>query len=50
MSTTSYYKGVPYMQISDMILGVKIIGGKVSVGNVNGVVGFVSVLKPQPRF
>ena len=35
------------MQISDMILGVNIVGGKVSVTSVNGARGFGGALRPQ---
>ena len=38
------------MQISDMILGVNIINGKVSVASVNRAEGFGGVLRPQRGF
>ena len=38
-----FFKWVPYMQISDMILGVNIIGEKVNAASVIG--GFGGVLK-----
>ena len=38
------------MQISDMILGVNIISGKMSVASVNGAGGSGGVLRPQPGF
>ena len=45
-----FFKQVPYMQISDMISGVNIIGRKVSVSSVNGPRGFGGVLRPQWGF
>ena len=42
--------GKPYMQISDMILGVNIISGKVSVASVNRAGGFWGVLRPKQGF
>ena len=39
-----FFNWVPYMQISDMISGVNIISGKVSIASVNGAGG---VLRPQ---
>ena len=38
---------MPYMQISDMILGVDIIGRKVIVASAKGARGSGSVLRPQ---
>ena len=45
-----FFKWVPYMQISDMISGVNIIGRKVSVSSGNGPRGFGGVLRPQWGF
>ena len=45
-----FFNQVPYMQISDMIPEVNIIGRKVSVASVNGAVGSGGVLRSQQGF
>ena len=42
-----FFNPVPYMQISDVILGVNIIDEKVIVVSINRAEGFVVVLRPQ---
>ena len=41
-----FFNQVPYMQISDMILGVNIISGKVNIASVNGAGGSGGILRP----
>ena len=45
-----FLQSVPYVQISDMIAGVDIIGGKVSVVSVIGAEGYGDVLTQQRGF
>ena len=45
-----FFNWVPYMQISDVIPGVNIISGKVSVANINRDGESGSVLTPQRGF
>ena len=47
MILSYWLQSVPYMQISDMIAGVDIIGGKVSVASAIGVGGYGDVLTQQ---
>ena len=45
-----FFNRLPYMQISEMLPRVIIIGGKVSVVNINGFYRSGSVLRPQREF
>ena len=45
-----FFNWVPYMQLSHMIPGVNIIGGKLSIVSINRAGRSVGVLRPQQSF